>query len=232
MPQAAGAHEQKPSATNVWEGVYTAAQAQRGNVAYLDKCARCHKDDLSGYQNVLKSENFMQYWREDNLQSLYTIIKTTMPRDAPASLSDGAYLDILTFILQANDFPAGTHELTMEALPNIQIEEKSGKLEVPSGTLVDVIGCLVQNSDNGWVLNLASEPVRTRDPGNSTAEQLKAWEAKPLGTRKFGLMDIAPYHPDPKKGHKVEAKGLLIKNPGDDRINLITLQMTGSTCGP
>jgi len=97
MPQAAGAHEQKPSTTNVWEGVYTAAQAQRGNVAYLEQCAKCHRDDLSGYQSVLKSDNFMQYWREDNLQSLYTTIKTTMPRGAPASLSDGAYLEILTF---------------------------------------------------------------------------------------------------------------------------------------
>ena len=231
MPQANDAHEQKPSTLNVWQGVYAAAQAQRGNATYLDKCARCHKDDLSGYQSVLKSDNFMRHWREDNLQSLYTTIKTTMPRDTPASLSDGAYLDILTFILQANDFPAGTQELTMEALPNIQIEEKSGKLEVPSGTLVDVIGCLVQNSDNGWVLDLASEPIRTRDPDNSTEEQLKAREAKPLGTRKFGLMDIAAYHPDSKKGHKVEAKGLLIKNAGDDRINLTALQMTNSMCG-
>jgi len=231
MPQAVSSNEQKPSTINVWEGVYTAAQAQRGNAAYLDECAKCHKDDLSGYQGVLKSENFMQNWREDNLQSLYTTIKTTMPRSAPASLSDGAYLDILTFILQANDFPVGTNELTMEALPNIQIEEKSGKLEVPAGTLVDVFGCLVQNFDNSWVLNLASEPIRTRDPNNSTAQQLKAWEAKPPGTRKFGLMDVAAYHPDAQKGHKVEAKGLLIKNPSDDRINLTALQMTDSTCG-
>jgi hypothetical protein len=229
MPQSAGGSEQKPSTTNVWDGVYAAAQAQRGNTAYLDKCAGCHRDDLSGYQGVLKSD-FMRLWREDNLQNLYTIIKNTMPRSAPASLSDGTYLDILTFILQANDFPAGAHELTMEALPNIQIEEKSGKLEVPDGTLVDVIGCLVENSDNSWVLNLASEPIRIRDPNNSTAEQLKAWEAKPLGTRKFGLMDAAVYHPESLKGHKIEAKGFLIKKPNDDRINLTALQMTDSMC--
>jgi len=229
MPQSASVSEPKLSTTTVWDGVYAAAQAQRGNAAYLEKCAGCHKDDLSGYQGVLKN-SFMRLWREDNLRNLYTIIKNTMPRSAPASLSDGTYLDIVTFILQANDFPAGTHELTMEALPNIQIEEKSGKLEVPDGTLVDVIGCLLQNSDSSWVLNLASEPIRTRDPNNSSVGQLKAWEAKPLGTRKFGLMDAAVYHPESLKGHKTEAKGFLIKKPSDDRINLTSLQTTESIC--
>jgi len=172
----------------------------------------------------------MRLWREDNLQNLYTIIKTTMPRGAPASLSDGTYLEILTFILQANDFPAGARELTMDTLSQIQIEEKSGKLEVPDGTLVDVIGCLVENSDKSWALSLASEPIRTRDPNNSTAEQLRIWEAKPLGTRKFGLMDAGVYHPESLNGHKTEAKGFLIKKPNDDRINLTALQMTGSIC--
>jgi len=229
MPQSASVSEPKLSTTTVWDGVYAAAQAQRGNAAYLEKCAGCHKDDLSGYQGVLKN-SFMRLWREDNLRNLYTIIKNTMPRSAPASLSDGTYLDIVTFILQANDFPAGTHELTMEALPNIQIEEKSGKLEVPDGTLVDVIGCLLQNSDSSWVLNLASQPIRTRDPNNSSVGQLKAWEAKPLGTRKFGLMDAAVYHPESLKGHKTEAKGFLIKKPSDDRINLTSLQTTESIC--
>jgi len=229
MPQSASVSELKLSTTTVWDGVYAAAQAQRGNAAYLEKCAGCHKDDLSGYQGVLKN-SFMRLWREDNLRNLYTIIKNTMPRSAPASLSDGTYLDIVTFILQANDFPAGTHELTMEALPNIQIEEKSGKLEVPDGTLVDVIGCLLQNSDSSWVLNLASDPIRTRDPNNSSVGQLKAWEAKPLGTRKFGLMDAAVYHPESLKGHKTEAKGFLIKKPSDDRINLTSLQTTESIC--
>jgi hypothetical protein len=220
------------AARTVWDGVYTSAQAQRGNAAYMDKCAACHRDDLSGYQGVLKSETFMQHWREDNLENLFTTIKTTMPRSAPESLSDSIYIDILTFILQANEFPAGPRELTIDVLPGIQVQEKSGKLEVPAGTLIEVIGCLAQDTDGAWILDLASEPIRTRDPNNSTAEQLKAWEAKPLGTRKFGLMDVASYHPDSKKGHKAEAKGFLIRNPGSDRINLTALQVTESKCAP
>jgi hypothetical protein len=225
------AQSPKDDHMSVWNGVYTTAQAQRGNVSYLEKCAGCHKDDLSGYQGVLKSENFMQHWGEDSLQSLFTTIKTTMPRSAPASLSDGVYIDILTFILQANDFPAGAHDLTVAVLPNIQVEDKSGKLELPSGALIDVVGCLTQSSDGSWMLSFASEPVRTRNPNDSTAEQLKSWEAKPLGRRQFALMDVAAYHPDSQKDRKVEAKGLIIKNPNADRINLTALQMVDSKCG-
>jgi len=76
MPQSASVSEPKLSTTTVWDGVYAAAQAQRGNAAYLEKCAGCHKDDLSGYQGVLKN-SFMRLWREDNLRNLYTIIKNT-----------------------------------------------------------------------------------------------------------------------------------------------------------
>ena len=33
----------------VWQGVYTEAQAARGLSEYTTHCARCHRDDLSGY---------------------------------------------------------------------------------------------------------------------------------------------------------------------------------------
>ena len=232
-PRPAFAQEQKTTAAakTVWDGVYTSTQAQRGSDAYTQKCAGCHRDDLSGYQSVLKNETFMQHWREDNLESLFMAIKTTMPRGAPASLTDAVYLDILTFLLQANNFPPGVRDLTIDALSKITVEEKTGKSEVPAGTLIDVIGCLVHNSDNAWILERASEPVRTRDPDASAPEQLKASEAKPFGIKKFGLMDASAYHPDSQEGHKVEAKGFLMKDGDSERINLTALQMTDSTCG-
>jgi hypothetical protein len=43
-------------------------------------------------------------------------------------------------------------------------------------------------------------------------------------------MDAGSYHPDAQKGHKVEAKGFLIRNPGEDRINVTAMQMTGTKC--
>ena len=38
-------------------------------------------------------------------------IRTTMPQGAPASLSPQAYVDIVAYMLQVNDYPAGDVEL-------------------------------------------------------------------------------------------------------------------------
>jgi hypothetical protein len=38
-------------------------------------------------------------------------MRTTMPTDNPASLPRETYLDILTFMLRTNEFPAGETEL-------------------------------------------------------------------------------------------------------------------------
>lgn len=216
---------------SVWEGVYSAAQAERGAKSYRDHCAGCHREDLGGYGSVLKGTAFMQHWREASLEDFFLTVKNSMPRDAPKSLSDPVYADIVTYILQANGFPERPQELQLDEMRGIRVADKSGKVDIPTGSLVGVVGCLQQGAGSAWVLNLASEPSRTREPEASTPEQLKTADAKPAGTRKFTLLDADSYHPDTQKGHKVEVKGLYINNPGDDRINLTSMQMTGSACG-
>ena len=43
---------------------------------------------------------FLDRWREDKLESLFTFIKTTMPGNNPGSLDERAYTDIIAFILE------------------------------------------------------------------------------------------------------------------------------------
>jgi len=43
---------------------------------------------------------------------LFDRVRTTMPQGNPGSLRAQDYLDLIAFILQANNFPAGSHELT------------------------------------------------------------------------------------------------------------------------
>ena len=47
-----------------------------------------------------------------------------MPKDKPGSLGTGAYVDVLSYLLQANKFPSGSRELprTPEQLDAIVIE--------------------------------------------------------------------------------------------------------------
>ena len=49
-----------------------------------------------------------------------------MPQDNPASIGDEDYLDIMTYVLQGNAYPAGAEALTAEALDGIQIMRKPG----------------------------------------------------------------------------------------------------------
>ena len=58
---------------------------------------------------------------------MYTAIRTTMPQGAPASLSVSGYVDIVAYLLQANEFPTGDAELPTDedALGDIIITEEA-----------------------------------------------------------------------------------------------------------
>src|SRR5580765_8081469 len=101
----------------VLSGVYTAAQAARGETAFGSNCAKCHEGaDVDG--PPLNGDPFIDRWREDSLDALFDFMKTQMPRDDPGKLAAGAYVDILAYLLSRNRFPAGGQELTGGALGN------------------------------------------------------------------------------------------------------------------
>ena len=217
----------------VWDGVYTADQAARGKVVYDSHCSSCHLTDLSGSLEArpLAGEGFMEDWREDSVDTLFTRIRSLMPFDEPATLGDDAYLDSVAYILQFNGFPEGTRELTPDGLADIRIEGREGPGSVPSFALVQVVGCLVQGADDSWILTRSTDAVRTRDPSATGADELAALGAQPLGIQTFTLMNAYP-DPGPHAGHKMEAKGFLIRGADGDRINVSALGMVAPVCGP
>jgi hypothetical protein len=157
-----------------------------------------------------------------------------MPRNNPGTLTDDAYLDIVTYILQANGFPAGDGELNAQpdALGNILIQKKTGEqsTELPTGTLALLVGCLAQGSGSGWIISNASTPARTDNPDASKGDQRKVVETMPLGNQTFELINVFGSL-DSHKGHKMEVKGFLVRGPEGDRINVVTLEMLSSNCG-
>src|SRR5688572_27164690 len=98
----------------IWDGVYSVAQAKRGEAAYTSYCVRCHGVDLLGggrQGRQLKGDSFWQTWQANTLQSLFAKIQGTMPRDDPSTLPDAVYVDVIAFILDANALPPGAGEL-------------------------------------------------------------------------------------------------------------------------
>ena len=62
----------------------------------------------------LVGQTFLGGWRGQTLWSLFDFTLATMPQDNPGSLSPAALNDILSFVLQRNDFPAGSAELELD----------------------------------------------------------------------------------------------------------------------
>ena len=101
---------------SVWTGVYTTAQATRGGDAYQRVCSECHGDDLEGREKspALAGESFAQRWDGATLKKLFERMQEMPPDKPEARLQSNEYVDILAFLLSANDVPAGSRPLASD----------------------------------------------------------------------------------------------------------------------
>ena len=116
------------SKRSVWDGVFTESQAARGAESYQYSCATCHAPDLEGDAGrdvpALYGDDFVRGWNRRTLKDLFDLLRKAMPKDSPGSLKEETYADIVAFLLQANEFPAGAQELPIDvaALERIRID--------------------------------------------------------------------------------------------------------------
>ena len=92
---------------------YNPAQAKRGQTKYVEVCSACHLADLSGSDQApaLTGASFLGNWDGLTVSDLADRIRISMPQDNAGSLSSQQAVDIVAYILQANEFPAGDDEL-------------------------------------------------------------------------------------------------------------------------
>ena len=111
----AAAQEKK----SVKAGVYTAAQAERGQALFKSKCASCH---TPGY---FTDDNFYTNFAGKPLWELFDVISDSMPEDDPGSLKKEEYADVIAHLLQLNKFPTGDADLPVDkdALSAILMEK-------------------------------------------------------------------------------------------------------------
>ena len=230
--KAARAQAGRSADKTVWAGVYAESQSLQGKNNFAANCSECHGDELTGIEGpALKGDSFMSHWGGESLNALFTRMKTMPP--GSEKLTEEVYLTILAHILDANAFPAGTEELKANMLDGIRITAKDGS-GVPNFALVQVVGCLAQAADNTWILTNAQDPIRSRNPDKPTADELKVVAATPLGMQTLRLLSpesfTSGFRIDSYKGHKMEAKGLLIRTPNDVRLNVTWLETIASSC--
>lgn len=126
---------QAPAATSVqgpkdsvWDGVFSEAQAKRGEALYGEQCAACHGQDLAGGEMApgVVGADFYSGWMDLTLGDLSDRIRISMPQNNPGSLSQAQTADVLAFMLSRSSYPSGADELASQAeyLNAIKIEPK------------------------------------------------------------------------------------------------------------
>lgn len=88
----------------IWDGVYTDAQANRGQQAVQQNCGSCHS--VSEW-----THSFIAGWSGRSIGDLQDHLRMTMPMDGPGRLSAEQYTDIVAYMLKLNNVPAGEKEL-------------------------------------------------------------------------------------------------------------------------
>jgi S-disulfanyl-L-cysteine oxidoreductase SoxD len=147
---------------SIADGVYTAAQAIRGQQLYTAQCAACHGKALEGtVGSPLVGSAFLANWNARPLGNLVDKIQKTMPFELPGSLNRQQSTDLAAYILQAGKFSAGTSELNDSALGQITFpaartaEPSAG----PDGSLAELMRAIAFPNAN-IIFNL-----QLKDPG-------------------------------------------------------------------
>jgi len=223
------------SKKGIWDGVFTTAQADRGKAALLQNgCNGCHGADLAGERGPsLKGERFIKAWENGSVGRLFIKVRDTMPPLNAEQVTPSTKVDIIAYLLQQNGFPMGTAELSVDAdtLESVQIVRKgTDSTRAPNFALVQVVGCLTQDPNGRWILTNSTDPAVTKEEA-ATPTGLKAAETIAIGTETFELVSVVPsFKPETHKDHRMEARGLLYREPSYAELNLTSLTMIASTC--
>jgi mono/diheme cytochrome c family protein len=164
-------HAHAQQARSAREGVYTAAQAARGQALYTNQCALCHGEALEGAMGPpLAGPLFLDIWSAMAASELFDKIHNTMPADAAGTLSRPQVADLVAYVLQANQFPAGSVELGSEdaGLERISLAGAGrGAAPAPAGSAVSFPATGTLNQVMRGVLFPSSNvlfDVQTQDP--------------------------------------------------------------------
>jgi mono/diheme cytochrome c family protein len=161
----------RAQARTVKDGVYTGAQAKRGEAVFQLRCALCHGEMLEGAAGPpLAGDEFLGPRDNQSLSDLFDKIHATMPADTPGTLERQQVSDLIAFILQANKFPAGQNELAAAdaalkqiTLPAANAPERGAAVASTTfpvtGTLNQVMRGILFPSSNVLF------DVQTKDPG-------------------------------------------------------------------
>jgi mono/diheme cytochrome c family protein len=103
--------------------VTTAGQlAEAGQTVFATHCARCHGDKGQGITGptLIGSSNTLDKY--GTAQGLLNFIDTSMPLNAPGSLSQQDYLEVVSYLLVQNNFVSSGTALDAGSLNSVTLK--------------------------------------------------------------------------------------------------------------
>jgi polar amino acid transport system substrate-binding protein len=97
--------------------IYTQEQAEQGAKVYAQNCAACHGPQLQGQPGgftgpALRGADFADPSYKFHVSDIFNFVSKLMPAPSPGSLTQEEDVQVMSFLLQQNGYPAGGHELT------------------------------------------------------------------------------------------------------------------------
>ena len=98
-----------PRVLSTASGVYTPAQAAKGEQMYMNVCVSCHP------VGTYTAQAFKDKWNLAPLSKLFDFVIETMPKNEPGSLETEDYVHVIAYILKINGAPPGKTPLPADS---------------------------------------------------------------------------------------------------------------------
>jgi len=122
QPAPAPAPAPSPSPTPPASSQVTAGQlADQGRTVFAN-CAGCHGQNGEGLRAPAIIGSNAQLAKYSDAKQLFTYINTTMPTNAPGSLSQEQYLQVLSYLLLQNKFVSAETAINSDQLDSVQLK--------------------------------------------------------------------------------------------------------------
>lgn len=117
------------SERTIWDGVFTATQAEAGMALYTKNCATCHGKTGRGTPGGpgITGANLNKKWEDTSLFDFYTFAHTQMPPGKAGTIgNEQDYVNIVAYVMSLHGAEPGTSELVYneDQLSNIYIVRK------------------------------------------------------------------------------------------------------------
>ena len=100
------ARSQSAGSGSTRDGIFSAAQVERGRESFLWECMECHE-----MEEFTAAGAYLEQMDGETLWEVFEYIWSEMPEDEPSWLEPEEYADILAYILSVYGMPAGEQDM-------------------------------------------------------------------------------------------------------------------------